>query len=264
MVRKVFGFLYKETPALHGAAYLLGFFALLSQILAFLRDRLLAHLFGAGPTLDIYYAAFRIPDFIFVTIASVVSLSVLVPFIVEKEEKGRELVREFIDNIFSFFSILIAVSSILAYVLMPTLTGLLFEGFSQETLNEIVFISRILLISPIALGFSNLFGSLTQAYNRFAIYALAPLLYNLGIIFGILVFGNELGAVGVAMGVVLGACMHVLVQIPFALQTGIFPRMKFGLDFKLVKEVMIRSIRMLSQMFEDRKILFLRSLLSSN
>ena len=89
MVSKIFGFLYKETKSLNQAAFLLGLFAFLSQILAFLRDRLLAHIFGAGEALDIYYAAFRIPDFIFVTAASVVSISVLVPFIMEEELRGR-------------------------------------------------------------------------------------------------------------------------------------------------------------------------------
>src|SRR3989344_5186850 len=107
MVRKAIGFLYKESHTLHEAAYLLGFFAVLSQLLAFLRDRLLAHIFGASSTLDIYYAAFRIPDFIFVTVASVVSLSVLVPFIIERNEQSREKVREFIDNVFAFFAVLI-------------------------------------------------------------------------------------------------------------------------------------------------------------
>src|SRR3989338_2496629 len=104
MVRKVLRFFYKETRSIHQAAYLLGVFAILSQLLAFLRDRLLAHIFGADTSLDIYYAAFRIPDFIFVTVASIVSLSVLVPFIIEKEKQGREEVKRFIDNIFSFFS----------------------------------------------------------------------------------------------------------------------------------------------------------------
>jgi putative peptidoglycan lipid II flippase len=242
MVQKVFGFLYKETKALHGAAYLLGFFALLSQILAFLRDRLLAHLFGAGPTLDIYYAAFRIPDFIFVTVASVVSLSVLVPFIVEREEKGKEEVREFVDNIFTFFSFLILSTSILAFILMPTLTKHLFKGFSPETLKEIALVSRILLLSPIALGFSNLLGSLTQAYNRFAVYALAPLLYNIGIILGIIVLGDKYGAEGVAVGVVIGALMHMLIQIPFAVKTGLFPRAKARVKFSIIQSVVRLSV----------------------
>src|SRR3989344_3607386 len=107
MVRKIFGFLHKEASSLNQAALLLGVFAFLSQVLAFLRDRLFAHIFGASETLDIYYAAFRIPDFIFVTVASIVSLSVLVPFIIEKEAENSEVLRDFMDNIFSFFSVLI-------------------------------------------------------------------------------------------------------------------------------------------------------------
>src|SRR3989344_6544572 len=179
------GLLDKEVAHINQAALLLGLFAFLSLVLAFLRDRLLAHIFGASTELDIYYAAFRIPDFLFVTVASVVSLSALIPFIIEKEAESLATLRTFISNIFSFFSILIIIVSGLAYFLMPTISSLLFKGFSDQALVEVIFISRILLLSPIILGFSNLFGSLTQAYNRFAIYALAPILYNLGIILGI-------------------------------------------------------------------------------
>ena len=74
----------KEIRGLHEAAYLLAFFALRSQILGLVRDKLLAYNFGAGHILDIYYAAFRIPDLIFVSIASVVSASVLIPFFIDR------------------------------------------------------------------------------------------------------------------------------------------------------------------------------------
>lgn len=237
MPKKLFGFLYKETGALHKAAYLLGFFAILSQVLAFLRDRLLAHVFGAGSTLDIYYAAFRIPDFLFVTIASVVSLSVIVPFIIEKEREGKEEVRKFVDNIFSFFSILMIGTCLLSFFLIPTFSEILFKGFSGPALDKVILLSRILLISPIALGFSNLFGSLTQAYNRFIIYAFAPLLYNLGIIIGIIGLGPELGIMGVAFGVIFGALLHAIVQIPFVIKIGLFPRLSTHIDFRAIRKV---------------------------
>src|SRR3989344_5079705 len=242
MVRKIFSFLYKETETLNQAALLLGLFAFLSQVLAFLRDRLLAHIFGASTELDIYYAAFRIPDFIFVTVASVVSLSVLIPFIIEKEAESLETLRTFISNIFSFFSILIVIVSGLAYFLMPTISGLLFKGFSDQALVEVIFISRILLLSPIILGFSNLFGSLTQAYNRFAIYALAPILYNAGIIVGIILLAERLGIIGVAIGVVIGALLHALVQVPFVVTSGLFPRPSLLLDFVSIKKVVSISL----------------------
>ena len=237
MVRRIFGFLYKENHTLNQAALLLGLFAFLSQVLAFLRDRLLAHIFGASAELDIYYAAFRVPDFIFVTVASLVSLSVLIPFIVEKEAEGREVLRQFLDNIFSFFSILIILVSGLAYLLMPTIAEALFKGFTASALDQVIFISRILLLSPIILGLSNLFGSLTQTYNRFTIYALAPILYNAGIIIGIILLAERLGIMGVSIGVVIGASLHALVQVPFVIKLGLFPRFSPKLDFSLISQV---------------------------
>ena len=237
MVRKIFGFLYRETHTLNQAALLLGLFAVLSQVLAFLRDRLLAHIFGASAELDIYYAAFRIPDFIFVTVASVVSLSVLIPFIIEKESGGREALRDFIDNIFSFFSILIIAVSALAFFLIPAISGILFKGFSEPVLSQVILISRILLLSPIILGFSNLFGSLTQAFSRFTVYALAPLLYNAGIIIGIIFLTGQLGIIGVVIGVVIGVSLHALVQVPFVFTSGLFPRLIFHLNFASIKKV---------------------------
>src|SRR3989338_5014668 len=238
------GLLDKEVAHINQAALLLGLFAFLSLVLAFLRDRFLAHVFGAGTELDIYYAAFRIPDFIFVTVASVVSLSVLVPFIIEKEGQSRKSLREFIDSIFSFFCILIVTVSVAAYFLMPTVAGILFKGMKPEALEKLISLSRLMLLSPILLGFSNLFGSLTQAFNRFAIYALAPLLYNLGIILGIVFLGGEMGSYGVAIGVVLGALLHALIQVPFLIKSGLLPR--FRLNFGRQAHSMILNVMKIS------------------
>ncbi len=237
MVQKILGFFYRETETLNQAALLLGLFAFLSQVLAFLRDRLLAHIFGASAELDIYYAAFRVPDFIFVTVASVVSLSVLIPFIVEKESQGRDELRGFLNNIFSFFSLLIVIVSGLAFLFMPNISEMLFKGFSAPALEQVIFISRILLLSPIVLGLSNLFGSLTQVYNRFTLYALAPILYNAGIIIGIILLAERLGIMGVAIGVIIGALLHALVQIPFVVKLGLFPHFSPKIDFPLIKQV---------------------------
>jgi len=263
MGRKLLGFLYKETSTLNQAALLLGLFAFLSQVLAFLRDRLLAHIFGASTELDIYYAAFRIPDFIFITVASVVSLSVLIPFIIEKEGQGFQAVRNFVSSIFSFFSVLIILVSGLAYFLIPTISSILFKGFSDPALTQVIFISRILLLSPIILGFSNLFGSLTQAYNRFTIYALAPLLYNAGIIVGIIFLAERLGVVGVAVGVILGVSLHVLIQIPFIVKANLFPRFSFKIDFALIGQVAKISLpRTLTLALSSIGMIFLVSLAS--
>jgi putative peptidoglycan lipid II flippase len=242
MVKGILRFLGRETSSLHQAAYLLGFFALLSQILALVRDRLLAHTFGAGEVLDIYYAAFRVPDFIFVTVGSIVSISVLIPFLLDSAKDGKEKEKEFINNIFSFFSFLMFGVGILGFFLIPYVESILFRGFSPESLQELVVLTRILLISPIALGFSNLLGSMTQAHNKFSVYAVAPLLYNLGIIVGIIYLAPIYGIKGVVFGVILGAILHAAVQIPFIASIGLMPRIKLNIDWSLVKRTVMISL----------------------
>ena len=81
----------REVRGMHEAAYLLAGFGLLSQILALLRDRILAANFGASHTLDLYYAAFRIPDFLFATVASLLSLYALLPVLskLEQQQEGK-------------------------------------------------------------------------------------------------------------------------------------------------------------------------------
>ncbi len=110
MVRKFISFLGREISGLHEAAYLLGGFAILSQILALVRDRLLAHSFGAGATLDLYYAAFRVPDFLFAIIASFFSASILIPFLSKKLAIDKDSGREFLSAMFSIFVLVIAFS----------------------------------------------------------------------------------------------------------------------------------------------------------
>lgn len=240
MVKKLFNLFYKEIKGLHEAAYLLAFFAFLSQLLALLRDRMLASTFGASNTLDIYYSAFRIPDFIFVTVASIVSISVLVPFITDRLDKSEEDGKKFINSIFSFFSIIIFVTSIIFYFLIPYLVPFIFQGISDTT--EIITMSRILLLSPILLGFSNFFASITQVGKRFLIYALSPLFYNIGIILGVLFLYPIFGIYGLAYGVVLGAFMHLFIQIPFVIESNLFRMLPFNFDFSLVKKVFLISV----------------------
>jgi putative peptidoglycan lipid II flippase len=263
MFRAISGFLNKKTDDLHHAAYLLAFFAIMSQVTAFFRDRLLAHVFGASAALDSYYAAFRIPDFLFVTVASVVSLSVIVPFIIEREKHGKEAVRKFVDDIFSFFSFLIIIVCGSVYFLIPSLSSILFKGFSGETLAHVILLSRIFLLSPIFLGFSNLLGSLTQAYNRFLSYAFAPVIYNAGIIFGTVFLAPRMGVMGVAWGVALGSLLHMSIQIPYVLWMGLMPRFKLFFDWQSIKRVVTLSFpRTLTLSINHIATIFLISLAS--
>ena len=243
MVKRIINLFHKEVSGLHQAAYLLAFFAFCSQLLALIRDRIFASQFGAGSTLDLYYTAFRIPDFIFVTVASMVSISVLIPFLIERFEKGEDDAKKFIDNIFSFFFSFIILVSLVAYFLTPYLLGILFPHFLySESFPNLISLTRILLLSPIFLGFSNLLASITQVYKRFVIYALSPVVYNIGIILGSVVLYPIFGLIGLGFGVVIGAFLHFAIQIPFLVQRKMFPSFSFKINFSLIKKVVYTSI----------------------
>ncbi len=243
MVNKILQFLNREISGLHQAAYLLGFFAIFSQVLALVRDRVFAGRFGAGHELDLYYTAFRIPDFIFVTVASVVAVSVLIPFLIEKQEKGKEETKQFIDSVFSVFFFTVVVVCVAMFFAMPYLTKMIFPVFaSGESFDELVSVSRILLLSPILLGISNFLGSITQMMNRFFIYALSPSLYNIGIIIGAVFLTPTYGIKGLAFGVIIGAFLHMIIQVPFILKQGFFPRLTLAIKFSEIKRVVMISL----------------------
>lgn len=243
MVKSFFSMLNREVTGLHQAAYLLGFFAICSQVLALVRDRILASQFGAGDTLDLYYSAFRIPDFLFVTVASVVSISVLIPFLIERLEKDEGVAKEFLDTIFTFFFCFMVVCGVIAYFITPYFMALLFPVFAHSpSFGDLVLLTRILLLSPIFLGFSNLLASITQIHRRFFIYAISPVVYNIGIIFGIVSLYPIFGLPGLGLGVVLGALFHFVIQIPFIVSQKMLPRFRLPIKFELIKKVILVSI----------------------
>lgn len=221
--RRVFGALQREVTNLHEAAYILALFTFASQCTALIRDRVFAHAFGVGETLDIFYSAFRIPDTLYALLASMLSLFVLIPFFEVASQRGASAVRSLMSELFSFFSFaLIAVSSIV-WILVPNIVQMLYGSLYFSAGEEIVTMTRILLLQPILLGVSNLFSAYVQTRGRFILYALAPILYNAGIIFGVFVFYPVLGMAGLGWGVVLGAVLHLAVQTPFILREGVFP-----------------------------------------
>ncbi len=213
-----FRFLSHEVRGLHGAVYILASAAVLSSLLALVRDRLFAHVFGAGTELDMYYAAFRVPDLIFVGIGALVSVYILIPELGKRSDREQ---KHYIDTVCAGFSMLGAVVSLATFIAMPYLLRILFPQFAEgETFSSLVALARIMLLQPILFGFSNIFAAVTQSRHRYTLYALSPLLYNLGIITGVLVFYPLFGLPGLAWGVVLGALLHAGVQLPSLLADG--------------------------------------------
>ncbi len=243
MVKRILSFVGREISGLHEAAYLLAGSAAVSLVFALLRDRLLAHTLGTSVTLDLYYAAFRVPDMIYVVVASLVSTSILVPFLVESKAKGTDDLKKSISDLFSAFCVLILAVCALAFAFMPEIQKALFpQLFAQGFGAELVAVSRILLTSPLLLGLAGFFTSVTQIQNRFLVYALSVPLYNVGIIVGIIFFLPAYGATGLAWGVALGAFLLCVAQIPIVIRDGLFPRPTLRIGWSRVRKVALLSV----------------------
>lgn len=243
-IRAGLRFITAEVRGMHQAAYLLAAFSLASQILALVRDRTFATVFGAGHTLDVYYAAFRVPDFLFTTVASLFSLYALLPILSRIEQGGEGRAPLFVRYLLVVFFAGMSVVGIVAYALTPRLAPLLAPGIAQDPLlyADLVLMMRILLLQPILLGASNTIASLTQLRHRFVLYSVSPLLYNLGIIFGATVLYPLIGISGLGWGVVLGAVAHFLVQVPYFLAEPISGTLSWRDEWRSVWETLKLSV----------------------
>ena len=243
MVRGIISRLAAPVRGLHQAAYLLAALTLVSQILALLRDHTFAHTFGAGQILDMYYAAFNIPNVVFAMVASLVSAYVLIPKIagLDKEE-SRKLLSQTTSFLLIGGGIICATLAIFA----PQLLFLIYPTFRYSVnAANFVLLERILLIQPILLGLSGIITSVTQLYRRFILFALSPVLYNIGIIFGTVFLYPIFGLPGIGIGVVLGAVAHVSIQIPVVANAGLFPKLTIPspkIMWSVVKDSVPRSM----------------------
>ncbi len=239
MVHKIKNIFQTEIQGLHQAAYVLGAFSILSQIFALIRDRLLASTFGAGIELDMYYSAFRLPDLLFVILVTMTSVSVLIPYIVEKQ-KNREEIQRYFNSVFTFVSATSIVFFSIAWFAAPYFLQLIVPDIYAQHAEQITLMTRILLLQPLLLSFSGFFGSFAQAYKKFLVYATSPIMYNLGIIVGVVLLYPVYGLMGLVYGVVLGALMHLGILIPIV-SKDYTPKIS-KIYFKEIKELIFHSI----------------------
>ena len=244
MVGKIVKLLNREFQVVTQAALLIALSTFASQILGLVRERLLAGQIGPGLELDTYIAAFKIPDLVFAVAASLVSVTILMPFLVEKlgQDETKTAARRFMSQVFTTFSGAMVIIAVIVGLAMPVLAPVLVPGFPVEQMPELIKLSRLMLLSPIFLGLSNLFGVVTQSTKRFLVYALAPVLYNVGIIAGIWLLYPMMGLQGLGIGVVAGAVLHMLIQLPVVIREGLVPKLVAKINWQVIGGVVRVSV----------------------
>lgn len=205
----------RPTQSIAAAAFIISLAGVASRILGLFRDRILAGHFGAGDTLDAYYAAFRIPDLIYnLMIVGALSAAFIPIFTELIEKKKEEEAWEFSSGILSLQVLVAGFVSVILVIFAPQLMRLVTPGYTGAKLELTVTLTRIMFLSPFLLGISGIIGGALVSFKKFLIYSLAPIFYNAGIIIGALFFVKPFGPAGLAWGVVLGALMHLLIQYP--------------------------------------------------
>lgn len=230
--KKIFN-LNAEFKTIAGSALVISGATLLSRVVGLFRDRVLAHYYGAGPVLDAYYAAFKIPDLIYnLLIVGALSAGFIPVFtkLFYQNENDRQAAWDLTNNIINIMALFMIILGIVGFLFASSLTSLMAPGFTTENKELTTSLMRIMLLSPFLFGLSMVFGGVLQSLRRFFLFSVAPLFYNLGIIFGTVYLTSIFDINGLAIGVVLGAFTHMTVQYYGAYQAGF--RFKKILDFK--------------------------------
>jgi len=152
--------------------------------------------------------------------------------------KTQEKHWDLISSLLNTLLLLLIIVAGIVFIFVPNIVPWLVPGFDLERTRLTIRFTRIILLSPIIFAVSNLMGSVLQAFRRFLVFALAPVLYNIGIIIGILVFYPWFGSSGLAFGVVLGVILHLLVQFPWVCALGFSWRPIFAWQVKEVRRVL--------------------------
>ncbi|OAI42159.1 hypothetical protein AYO38_03175 [bacterium SCGC AG-212-C10] len=228
--------------ALAAAIVAIGFAG--SRLLGILRTVAIARAFGSSPELDAYWVAFRVPDLIFQVLAGATLGSAFIPVFIrlyrrESEARAWQLANTVLTMVAAATAALCVLGFLLAPVLVPMLAPGLGDdiGRHDELTDKAVSLTRFMLLSPMLFAISGMVTGILNARQRFLLPALAPILYNLAIIFGALVLAGPFGVEGLAAGVVLGAALHLAVQIPGLVRERMPYRPSFDWQDAAVREV---------------------------
>jgi putative peptidoglycan lipid II flippase len=192
---------------------LLAIFSILSVLLGIVRDRLLATHVGVGPILDVYNAAFRLPDFLYAMSLAFVTAGTVVPFLTTENKKGNIIdPRHKLSSISLFFGGAASLIALGIVITLPLYAHVIVPGFSSEQLDTFISVTRIMMIQPILLGITSLISCFAQMKNHFVLYGVAPLGYSIGIIFGIVELYPRYGVHGLVYGVLVGAFASFCIQ----------------------------------------------------
>ena len=228
----------RQTNILSAAFIIMAAYAT-SGLLGLIRNRLLAATFFGGreSQLDAYFAAFVIPDTLFqlliIGALSAAFIPVFSHYLKKGEEEASILASATMNGITAVFLVLVVV----VFLASGSLSSIIAPSLDPESTMLLTKLMRITLFAQVFFAFSGFLTAIIQSHQRFLVPALAPIVYNLGIIGGIIFLAPHFEIFGPAIGVVIGAMLHFLIQIPLARRLGFRYSLRFSWSHPGVREI---------------------------
>lgn len=194
----------------------------LAAVAGLFRNAVMAATFGIGAELDAYYAAFKLPDFLFTIVAGGALATAFIPVFADFAGSGdRRGAWRLTSAVLNWVVLLVIPLAALAALLAPVLVRtIIAPGFTPAEQAETAGVMRIVLLSTIVFGMSAVLGSALNGLKHFLLPALAPVVYPLGIAAGALLLAPTMGVRGLAVGAVIGAVLHLLIKVPALVKYG--------------------------------------------
>lgn len=219
--KKSINLLLKQQSNILSAAFVIMATIIFSQVLGLVRQRLLVAIFGASDILGVYLVSIRLPDFLFQLIIAGALSSAFIPIFSDYLVKGKEKEGHKLASTLLLVGLLIFfLFSLILFVFAKEFSLLVAPGFSSEHISLMASLMRIIILGEVLFIVGSFLSAILQSYNHFFIPGIASALYNLGIILGILFLSPYVGIFSAAYGVILGALIFVLIQLPFIKSLG--------------------------------------------
>jgi len=265
LINKGKKFLFSPQGSVLSAATIIMLMVVASRILGLVRQRTLVHFF-APDELSLFFAAFRLPDLVFEVLVFGTFSSAFIPVFAKALKKGRREAWEIAGTITNLGLIVFTFLAAVVIVFAGNLYGFFAPGFSLEHREQIVSLTKVLFAAQGFFVVSYVLTAVLESSRRFLIPALAPLFYNLGIIVGTLLLAPKMGLLGPTIGVVIGASLHFLIQLPLAVKLGFrfSPRLKITESVRKIGKLALPRIVEVSFLQISKTVeLFLASLIST-
>ncbi|HET9661926.1 MAG TPA: murein biosynthesis integral membrane protein MurJ [Thermomicrobiales bacterium] len=205
------------------SAIIIGIAFMASRVLGLLREIILANRFGTSSDYDAYVSAFRIPDLLFLVIMSGAFGAAFIPvfggFLARNEKDAADRLASAVITWTALATILLgAITFVFAGPLMRYVVA---PDLPPDAMDLAIKTMRMLLLSPLLLGMGIAAKGILETHLKFTLPALAPVVYNLAIVLAALFLAPRYGIEGVTIGVLIGAALHVGIQIPGVIRTGL-------------------------------------------